>query len=59
MDWMLIVPPIIMFGAGYIIGRVWSLKEYLELEEKNYHLERDLRRLTTRGPDGRFVRPEK
>lgn len=59
MDWMLIVPPIIMFGAGYIIGRVWSLKEYLELEEKNTQLERDLRRLTTRGPDGRFVRPEK
>lgn len=59
MDWMLIVPPIIMFGAGYIIGRVWSLKEYLELQEKNTQLERDLRRLTTRGPNGRFVRPEK
>ena len=58
MDWLLIVPPIILFGVGYILGRVWSLKEYLELEEKNYQLERDLRRLTTRGPDGRFTKSD-
>lgn len=63
MDWMLIVPPIVLCGAGYLVGRVWSFKEYAELqekntqlEEKNTQLERDLRRLTTRGPDGRFIR---
>lgn len=58
MDWMLIVPPIILFGAGYVLGRVWSLKEYLELEEKYYLLERDYRKISTRGPDGRFTKSD-
>lgn len=59
MDWMLIAPPIIMCGVGYLIGRVWSFKEYLELQEKNTQLERELSRLTTRGPGGRFTKPDK
>lgn len=59
MDWMLIAPPIIMCGVGYLIGRAWSLKEYLELQEKTNQLERELSRLTTRGPGGRFVKTNK
>jgi hypothetical protein len=57
MDWMLLIIPPITAGLGYAIGRIWSLKEYLELQEKYSQLERDYRKISTRGPDGRFTKP--
>jgi hypothetical protein len=57
MDWMMMIaPPVIMGCVGYLIGRTWSLKEYLELQEKTAQLEREMSRVTPRGPGGRFTK---
>lgn len=45
--------------VGVVIGTIRTGAVIDELREKNAQLERNLRRLTTRGPGGRFVRVTK
>lgn len=44
---------------GVIIGTLRTGNVIDELKAKNTQLERDLRRLTTRGPGGRFAKSDK
>lgn len=44
---------------GIVCGTIRTGKVIDELRVKNTHLERELSRLTTRGPGGRFIRVAK
>ena len=59
MDYVAIVSGLVIAGASFAIGRIWSLREYLQLQADYDRLVDAHAKLTDRDKKGRFVKREK
>lgn len=59
MDIVAAIAGVSLAVIGFMLGRVWGLREHLALQAEYEKLYRDYSRISTRGPGGRFIKVDK
>lgn len=59
MDYIAIVSGLVIAGASFMLGRIWSLREYLQLRAAYDRLVEAHAKLTDRDEKGRFIKRDK
>ena len=59
MDYIAIASGLVIAGASFILGRIWSLREYLQLRAAYDRLTETHVKLTDRDDKGRFTKRDK